>query len=200
MESKFSYTYNDIVNIHNVQVSDYVLDTKIKIVNVITTADLKQKFDITKLNNYSWGIYDQVSYSGICGYVKSPEMKGRVTIFATGKMISVGSDSIEDSVKKLNQTKFYLLKENLIEDIKLEPLVRNIVSTITCERKLDLKKLVGTIPNAVYEPEKFAGLRYKIRDGLTALIFGSGKIIIVGAKSFEEINYAFDKITKFVKI
>ena len=63
-------------------------------------------------------------------------MKGRVTIFATGKMISVGSNSIEDSIKKLNQTKFYLLKENLIKDVKLEPLVRNIVSTITCEKNL----------------------------------------------------------------
>ena len=73
---------------------------EIQICNIITTADLKQKVNITKLNNFPWGIYDQVSYNGICGYVKTPEMKGRVTIFATGKMISIGSNTIQDGRSK----------------------------------------------------------------------------------------------------
>ena len=72
------------------------LEKEIKIRNVVTTADLGQKVNIERLNNFSWAIYDQVSYGGICGYVKSPEMHGKVTIFSTGKMISVGSSSIEE--------------------------------------------------------------------------------------------------------
>jgi len=91
------------------QVIKNKLPKKTKISNIVTTADLKQKFDIEKLNDYSWGIYDQISYNGICGYVKTPEMKGKVTLFTSGKMISIGSNTIQNSIDQLNQTKFYLL-------------------------------------------------------------------------------------------
>ena len=175
------------------------LPKNIQISNIVTTADLKQKFNIEKLNDFPWGIYDQVSYNGICGYVKTPEMKGRVTIFTSGKMISIGSNTIKDSIDKLNQTKFYLLQEKLIEDIILEPIVRNIVVIITFNKVLNLKKLVKKIPDSVYEPEIFVGLRYKIREGLSALIFGSGKVVIAGGKSLEDITFAYSKVKKYIE-
>ena len=159
-----------------------------KISNVVTTADLKQKINIKNLNDFPWGIYDQTSYNGICGYVKTPDMKGRVTIFASGKMISIGSNTIKDSIDKLNQTKFYLVKENLIKDVKLIPLVRNIISTMNYGKLLNLKKLAKKLPNSEYNTDVFAGLRFKIKEGLTALIFSSGKIVIAGGKSLKEIN------------
>ena len=134
-------------------------------------------------------------------------MKGRVTVFATDKMISVGSDSIEDSINKLNQAKFYLLKEKLVKNVELEPAVRNIVSTMNYVEPLNLKRLAKNMPNSVYEPEFFAGLRFKIKEGLTALIFSSGKIVIAGGRSVEEIKHAtisikktLDKITNEVLI
>jgi transcription initiation factor TFIID TATA-box-binding protein len=173
---------------HYMQKLKSVLPKNTKISNVVTTADLKQKIDITKLNDFPWGIYDQVSYNGICGYVKTPEMKGRVTIFASGKMISIGSNTIKDSIDKLNQTKFYLLKENLIKDVKLIPLVRNIISTMNYGKLLNLKKLAKSLPNSKYNPDIFVGLRFKIREGLTALIFSSGKIVLAGGKSIKEIH------------
>jgi TATA-box binding protein (TBP) (component of TFIID and TFIIIB) len=181
------------------QVIKNKLPKKTKISNIVTTADLKQKFDIEKLNDYSWGIYDQISYNGICGYVKTPEMKGKVTIFTSGKMISIGSNTIQNSIDQLNQTKFYLLQENLIHDIKLEPLVRNMVSTITFDKPLNLKKLVKKIPNSIYEPDIFSGLRYKIKEGLSALIFSSGKVVVAGSKSVQDISYAYSKIRTYVE-
>lgn len=175
------------------------LPKNIQISNIVTTADLKQKFNIEKLNDFPWGIYDQVSYNGICGYVKTPEMKGRVTIFTSGKMISIGSNTIKDSIDKLNQTKFYLLQEKLIEDIILEPIVRNIVVIITFNKVLNLKKLVKKIPDSVYEPEIFVGLRYRIKEGLSALIFSSGKVVIAGGKSLKDITFAYSKVKKYIE-
>jgi transcription initiation factor TFIID TATA-box-binding protein len=171
---------------------------EIKISNIVTTADLKQKINIEKLNNFPWGIYDQVSYNGICGYVKTPEMKGKVTIFATGKMISIGSNTIEDSIDKLYQTKFYLLKEKLVKDVQLLPQVRNIVATISLDKSLNLKKLVKNIPNSIYEPDVFVALRYKIKEGQSALIFSSGKIVIAGGKSIQEIMDGYNLIKKYL--
>jgi transcription initiation factor TFIID TATA-box-binding protein len=171
-----------------------VLPKKIKISNIVTTADLKQKIDIEKLNEFSWGIYDQVSYNGSCGYVKTPDMKGRVTIFASGKMISIGSTTVDDSINKLNQAKFYLLTEKLIQNVELTSLVRNIVATISFDTSLNLKKLSKKIPNSVYEPDTFAGLRYRIKEGLSALIFSSGKVIIAGGKSINDIHQSYQII------
>ena len=177
---------------------ELALPNEIKISNVVTTADLKQKINIEKLNDFSWGIYDQISYNGNCGYVKTPEMKGKVTIFASGKMISIGSKTIEDSISKLNQTKFYLVKESLIKNVKLEPSVRNIVATISLDKILNLKKLASKIPNSTYEPDVFAGLRCKIKNGTSALIFSSGKIVVVGGKSIKNISDSHYILKKYM--
>ena len=176
-----------------------ILHKEIKISNIVTTADLKQKINIKKLNNFSWGIYDQISYNGICGYVKTPEMKGRVTIFTTGKMISIGSNNIQDSIDKLNQAKFYLLKENFIQEIKLEPIVRNIMASVSLKKSINLEKLARKIQNSVYEPDIFPALRYKIKDGTSLLIFSSGKVVIAGGKSIQDICNSYDIAKNLVK-
>ena len=155
-----------------------ILPKEVKISNLVTTADLKQKINIKQLNDFPWGIYDQVSYNGICGYIKTPEMKGRITVFGTGKIISIGSNNIEDSIDKLHLAKFYLVKKNLITDVDIEPIIRNIVATVSLEKHLNLKKLKIKIPNSTYEPEHFAGLRYKIENGPALLLFSSGKVVI----------------------
>ena len=81
------------------------LETKpreeITIVNVVCTADLKQRIEIKKFNEFSWGIYDSEIYRGICGYVKSPEMQGKVTVFSSGKMISIGAKSIRSAKEQI---------------------------------------------------------------------------------------------------
>ncbi len=66
------------------------LNVKAKVNNVVCTASLEQTVDVTRMADLSCGIYDQAIYGGRCGYVKMPDMKGRVTVFPSGKMISVG--------------------------------------------------------------------------------------------------------------
>ena len=69
------------------QITELILPKEIKISNIVTTGNLKQKIIINKLNDFPWGLYDQATYNGNCGYVKTPEMKGRVIILDSGKMI-----------------------------------------------------------------------------------------------------------------
>ena len=178
------------------QATQPILEKNIKISNIVTTADLAQKIDIAKLNDFPWGIYDGVSYGGSCGYIKTPEMKGRVTVFSTGKMISVGSNDFEDSVNKLNQAKFYMFQENLVSNIQLTPRIRNIIATVAFGITLDLVQLAKTIPDSTYDPEKFAGLIFRIDDGLSTLIFSSGKVVITGGKSIHDLNRTYLKLKK----
>lgn len=69
-------------------------ETELKIVNVVATGDTEQPVDIVELGKFRWGLYDQEIYGGRVAYVKDASMTGRVTVFPSGKLISVGTPSI----------------------------------------------------------------------------------------------------------
>jgi TATA-box binding protein (TBP) (component of TFIID and TFIIIB) len=155
--------------------------------NVVSTANLNQKVAIQKFIEFGWGIYDSEIYGGRCGYVKTPEMDGRVTVFSSGKMISVGGKSIKKSIEQLNHAKFHLLRGKLIEDVALKPKIQNIVATITLPRPLKIAQIYDKLAGAIYEPEQFPGIILKSINSVSYLIFASGKIVISGAKSKKEL-------------
>ena len=62
------------------------------------------------------------------------------------------------------------------------------------KRKLDIEKLTRILPKSMYEPEQFPGLIHRLQGSCVVLLFASGKGIIVGAKSIEEINSTFFEI------
>ena len=157
--------------------------------NVVCTADLHQSVNLKEFLNFGWGVYDSAIYGGRCGYVKLVEMKGKATIFPSGKMISLGAKSVKKSIQQLNLAKFYLVEAGLISDIKLEPKIQNVVATLTLDRGIKMNKAVISLDGSTYEPERFPAIIYKI---LTAsyLIFESGKIVITGAKSEEAVLQA----------
>ena len=170
---------------------------KLKISNVVCTANLDQKVSMKKLSQLPCGIYDEVIYGGRCGYVKTPEMSGRVTIFPSGKMISIGAKSVKKSIEQLNHAKFLLVQEKIISEIKLVPKVRNIVSTIDTGKTIPIEYLSSKIPDSKYNPEHFPALILKASHDGSFLVFASGKIILAGAKSVKEINSStFDLIQK----
>jgi transcription initiation factor TFIID TATA-box-binding protein len=48
-----------------------------------------------------------------------------------------------------------------------------------------------------YEPEQFPGLVYRLdKSKVVALLFGSGKIVLTGAKKTEDIELAVERIIK----
>ncbi|MBN2250995.1 MAG: TATA-box-binding protein [Candidatus Altiarchaeota archaeon] len=78
--------------------------------------------------------------------------------------------------------------------------VENMVSAITVNQKIDLKKFVKKVKGLEYNPERFPGVVYRIRDPkLAMLIFSSGKIICTGARSEEDIKKAVTSLLKKFK-
>ena len=179
-----------------------VLDKKPKISNVVCTADLRQDVSMKKLSKIPCGIYDEAIYGGRCGYVKTPEMDGRVTVFPSGKMISVGGKSIKKSIEQLNHTKFLLVQEKMIDEIKLEPQTRNIVATLDMNQHIPIDLLSSRISSSSYDPETFPALILKGLNSCSFLIFASGKIVLTGAKSINETNNSLfellQKLNKFI--
>ncbi len=169
---------------------------ELKIQNTVTTADLKQEIDIASFNKYKHLSSNLELYR--CGYVKDDVMVGRVTVFRTGKMISVGTKGPAQSRRELNKAFKILQKYKLARPVKITSQVRNIVSRFDMNKKLPIETLARTMPKSLYEPEQFPGLIYRIQDSCVALLFASGKGVIVGAKSIEETNAAFFDVRSYI--
>ena len=85
-------------------------------------------------------------------------------------------------------------------DIKIMPLIQNIVSTAHLCCDLNLKQIALQVENTQYNPLKFSGLIMRIKDPkTTALIFSNGKIICLGAKTEEDSKNACRKYAKIIK-
>lgn len=76
--------------------------------------------------------------------------------------------------------------------------INNVVVSVTYEgTKFDLEKLARTIDGARYDPENFPGIVYKSKvPSASFLIFSSGKVNCVGAKSMRDVELAIKKLTE----
>ena len=132
------------------------LISEIEIRNTVTTADLKQEIDIASFNEYEHLSSNLDLYH--CGYVKDELMKGRVTVFKSGKLISVGTRSPENSKKELRKASRILQKYKLSKPIKIiatfhpAALLRNPNWKKDCWQDLQIViKELGLTPTAKIE-------------------------------------------------
>jgi len=164
----------------------------IKVVNVVATAILDRPIHIDYLPKIfpEKVLYDPATY--FCAYFKAERMKGKVSIFPSGKMISVGTRSEEEAKQDLIFVA-NILERNGIAKLKEPPKVQNVIVITNLERRLDLEKIFKVLPDSIYEPGQFPGLIHRMRDlnpSIVALIFASGKIVCVGAKSEKQAKKA----------
>jgi len=162
---------------------------KVMIVNVVATASLKQKVDLPKIGKLPNVLYDPDLYGGRVAYIKSPTMKGKVTVFNSGKMISVGTTREEEATNDLQQVEDMLAEAGLIQPTSLEVTIQNIVATADFNIPIDIEKAVEKL-HGIYEPEQFPGAIIKIHEPYkaTILLFASGKAVIAGTKSLSQIS------------
>ena len=84
----------------------------------------------------------------------------------------------------------------MAEKIKIE----NVVASTDIKKIISLDKLLTILEDSEYEPEQFPGLVYRLAEPRVAtLIFRSGKIICVGARSTEAAKEALRKTVKNIK-
>jgi len=160
---------------------------KFEIVNIVATADLGQQVELTEIAKIRHTIHDPDIYGGRVAYLKTPTMHGKTTIFPSGKLISVGTKSREQAKHDLQETARTLSCAKLIQPVNTTANVRNIVALLTLPNPIPLEQLEE--PNTVYEPEQFPAAVVKSNEPkATYLLFSSGKIIMSGVKTEEEIN------------
>ena len=81
-----------------------------------------------------------------------------------------------------------------------EPALNNILSTVDLKWPVDLKIVALNARNTEYNPKRLAAAVMKIRSPMaTALIFPSGKLLWMGARSEEDSKRAAKKFAKTIK-
>lgn len=156
--------------------------SRFKTVNVVMTANLAQSVNLRAVLGVAGFRYDRSVYH--CAYLKDRKTTGKVSIFATGKMISVGTTNPSAARHDLEYATRRLLKLGLIQPIVLEAKVQNIVAVMDLGRRADLGRIALSVPDLIYEPEEFPGAIWHSPDfrGATILLFANGKVVCTGLK------------------
>jgi len=78
-------------------------------------------------------------------------------------------------------------------DIKIE----NVVASVSVNQQINLRKILEKFHHTEYDPRRFPGLVFKLKDPKTAiLIFGSGNMVVTGAKAEKEAYKAVEKVIR----
>ena len=176
---------------------NYMVD--IKVVNIVASATFAEKLDLDIIAQSSEETeYEPEQFPGLVFRISNP--KTATLLFTSGKAIITGARSVEDVHKvvaivaeKLRKIGADVFK---IKDIKV--VVQNMVATSDLGAEFNMNEVaVGLgLENVEYEPEQFPGLVYRVKEPKAViLVFGSGKIVCVGARSTEDVSKAVEKVS-----
>ena len=155
--------------------------------NVVVSADIHRDLPLEKLaTKLERAEYNPEQFPGLI--FKNDIPKFSALLFSSGKIICTGTKSLRDAkiaidviIKKLNAISVKVTGEPEIK-------VQNMVASGSGGGKLNLNEIVFKFENTEYEPEQFPGLVYHLPEShITFLLFGTGKIVVTGAKSEKEI-------------
>jgi len=124
-------------------------------------------------------------------------------IYRTGKVVCVGAKTIETAQHSDQYLANRLNKAGISTRIMQPSTIQNIVATTALKEPIDLEKLVTKTQTTrqiqtMYEPEQFPAAILKIsinqNTKATVLLFSSGKLVIAGLKTTEQIDQALEKL------
>src|SRR4030042_4107196 len=168
------------------------LDYKIENVVATVTLDIKEKIDLNVIaRKYSDVEYNPERFPGLVMRIEKP--KATILIFSTGKMVVTGlrqaseADMVVDKVVKN-------IRKAGIKVANPEITIQNIVASGDLHTNIDLNMAAIVMEYAMYEPEVFPGLIYRMQDPKTVFfIFSTGRIVCTGAKQKEIVRDAVAK-------
>jgi len=168
----------------------------VKIENVVASVKLNHEIDLKEIVRAFPDVdYRPESFPGVVYKLEKP--KTATLIFNSGRMVCTGAKSERDAFKAVRKIVRNLRKEGIVILGKPEIKIQNIVAMADLHRNVDLETAFYKLRRAIYEPDQFPGLIFKMDDPkVTFLIFSSGKLVCTGAKREEEIYEAVEKLHK----
>lgn len=180
------------------QINFLMVKFQVKIENVVAFAVLNRKISLNKLvekmNNTE---YNPERFPGLVYRISNP--RASALIFSTGKIVCTGAKTTEMAKEATNKVVDDIRKAGIPMPKKFTIIIENIVAStkIEAKPKLMLEDMAIQMDEVEYDPERFPGLVYRMRDPrIVFLLFGSGKIICAGGRNIEDIHKALGKLKK----
>jgi len=179
---------------------DYKPDLDYKIENVVATVvvEITEKIDLNQIaRRHAEVEYNPERFPGLVMRIEKP--RATILIFSTGKMVVTGlrrADEADRVVEKVVKN----IKKAGIKVSNPEITIQNIVASGDLHTNIDLNMAAIVMEYAMYEPEVFPGLIYRMQDPKTVfLIFSTGRIVCTGAKKKEIVRDAVLKLNHQVR-
>ncbi len=165
--------------------------------NVVASTGINQELNLESVaEDLDRTDYDREKFPGAVYRTQNP--KSASLIFRTGKIVCTGTKSTDDVYESLDIVFDELRGLGIDVPSNPEIVIQNIVSTgnLDCPVNLHATAVGFGLENIEYEPEQFPGLVYRMDDpDVVTLIFGSGKVVVTGAKEPAEADRALDVIS-----
>jgi len=163
--------------------------------NIVATINLQCPLDLKKIMLKTRNSeYNPRRFTAVIMRIRDPKVTA--LIFASGKIVCTGAKSEDDAYRGAH--KFHRLIKKIgyskakFTDFQLQ----NVTGSCDVGFPIRLESLAYAHGKFChYEPELFPGLVYRmVTPKVVLLVFVSGKLVITGAKSKDNIQQAFEKI------
>jgi transcription initiation factor TFIID TATA-box-binding protein len=166
----------------------------LKIENIVASGVIAESIDLVDFSEKTKNCeLNKKRFPGAVYRIADPKIA--CLIFSSGKIVITGvrndkglADGLAIVIKSLKDAGVKPLEKPRIA-------ITNMVCSFNLDRYINLNKLTVTlnVENVEYEPEQFPGLVYRIHDPkIVVLIFSSGKIILTGGKTLDDVKKGLD--------
>ncbi len=174
------------------------LDYKIENLVATVVVEITEKIDLNIIARKHADVeYNPERFPGLVMRILKP--KATILIFSTGKMVVTGMRKASEAGRVVEK----VLKNIRKAGIKVsnpEITIQNIVASGDLHTNIDLNMAAIVMEYAMYEPEVFPGLIYRMQEPKTVfLIFSTGRIVCTGAKKKEIVREAVKKLNAQVR-
>ena len=161
-----------------------------KIENIVASGSIADSIDLVDLSEKAENCeLNKKRFPGAVLRLQNPKIT--VLVFSSGKVVITGIKSQDDFARGLDTLILKMKEVGVICHDTPDVAVTNMVCSYDIGKYINLNKVVITLnmENIEYEPEQFPGLVYRISDPkVVVLIFSSGKIILTGGKTMEDVK------------
>lgn len=172
------------------------IQSKVKIENVVASAIISHNLNLNKIHGLLGETeYDPDQFPALLYQKTFP--KFTILLFNNGKMICTGLNGVEitrgaifDFIDKLRECRAFLM-----DNIKIE--IQSIIASAELEKKVIVNEIFNnrTLRNAELAPDGLEALIYRLpMEGITCLIFPSGKIAFSGAKDIHQVERLYTEL------
>ena len=181
---------------------DYDLESNLdyKIENVVATVvvEITEKIDLNQIaRKHAEVEYNPERFPGLVMRIEKP--RATILIFSTGKMVVTGLRKAAEAPRVVEKVVKNIRKAGIkVTNPKIT--IQNIVASGDLHTNIDLNMAAIVMEYAMYEPEVFPGLIYRMQEPKTVfLIFSTGRIVCTGAKKKEIVRDAVLKLNHQVR-